>query len=199
MQCRILASFWNSDPPTSLQLTRFRIRCIGQSDCCQKRCLTQALNWCLTLETIVSCRIWQILNPSKCHITNSRMVLMEESFLTCKKIRLLQFCDSGRNMKWRCPQIYATNYIYFTKNIKSSFYHIVSCEKCTISDLCVHCDETVTQKKEEKKKFPKCTYIKQSTSEAHGPLFPKVKWGYRLTYDHREIEMSDFLALQNIN
>ena len=79
----------------SCHMTSFRIRCIGQSDCCQKRCLTQALNWCLTLETIVSCRIWQILNPRKCHIINSRMVLMEESFLTGKKIRLLQFCDSG--------------------------------------------------------------------------------------------------------
>ena len=28
--------------------------------------------------------------------------------------------------------------------------------------------------------------VKQSTSEAHGPLFPKVKQVYR---DHREIEM----------
>ena len=33
----------------------------------------------------------------------------------------------------------------------------LSCEKCTISDRCVQCDETVTKKKEEKKKF-KCTY-----------------------------------------
>ncbi len=33
----------------------------------------------------------------------------------------------------------------------------LSCEKCTISDRCVQCDETVTKKKEEKKKL-KCTY-----------------------------------------
>ena len=33
----------------------------------------------------------------------------------------------------------------------------LSCEKCTISDRCVQCDETVTKKKEERKKF-KCTY-----------------------------------------
>ena len=98
-------SFVSDKPFLNEYMTPFRIRCIGQSDCCQKRPLTQALNCCLTSETIVSCRIWQILNPSKCHITNSRMVLMEESFLTCKKIRLLQLCDSGRNMKWRCPQI----------------------------------------------------------------------------------------------
>ena len=94
-------------------MTSFRIRCIGQSDCCQKRCLTQALNWCLTLETIVSCRIWQILNPSKCHITNSCMVLMEESFLTGKKIRLLQFCDSGMMSMMKVVQNHLIELVFY--------------------------------------------------------------------------------------
>ena len=93
-----LAAPWRADSK-NVYMTSFRIRCIGQSDCCQKRCLTQALNWCLTLETIVSCRIWQILNPRKCHITNSH-IWWKSHFWPVKN-----FCDSGRNMKWRRPQI----------------------------------------------------------------------------------------------
>ena len=43
--------------------------------------------------------IWQILNPRKCHLTNSH-IWWKSHFWPVNF-----FCDSGRNMKWRCPQI----------------------------------------------------------------------------------------------